>query len=86
MQKLGKSLVLPVAVRPVAGVKAACNAADAVGDPVAAHVVWHPLYIFLQVLQGSGNPIFGALPLIFTIGVALGMPRNDGVSALAARR
>jgi PTS system glucose-specific IIC component len=111
MQKLGKSLMLPVAVLPVAGillgvggafigglqqkamdrgfcvvdgVKAACSAAGAVGDPLAAGVVWHPLYTFLQVLQGSGNPIFGALPLIFAIGVALGMTRNDGVSALAA--
>lgn len=111
LQKLGKSLMLPVAVLPVAGillgvggafvgglqqkaaglghctlngVVTACSTPDAVGDPVAAGVVAHPVYVFLQVLQGSGDPIFGALPLIFAIGVALGMTRNDGVSALAA--
>jgi PTS system glucose-specific IIC component len=111
MQKLGKSLMLPVAVLPVAGillgvggafvsglqqkaselgfcavdgVKAACTAEGAVGDPIAAQVVSRPVYLFLEVLQGSGNPIFGALPLIFAIGVALGLTRNDGVSALAA--
>ncbi|WP_029663436.1 glucose-specific PTS transporter subunit IIBC [Cellulomonas sp. KRMCY2] len=111
MQKLGKSLMLPVSVLPVAGillgvggafiggfnqraldlgvcavdhVAAACDAAGAVGDPVTAGVVAQPVYIFLQILQGSGEPIFSALPLIFAIGVALGIAKNDGVSALAA--
>jgi PTS system glucose-specific IIC component len=111
MQKLGKSLMLPVSVLPVAGillgvggafvsgytqravtlgvcavdhVKAACDATGAVGDPVAAGVVAKPVFIFLQILQGSGAPIFAALPLIFAIGVALGIAKNDGVSALAA--
>ena len=35
-------------------------------------------------MQASGAPIFGALPLIFAIGVALGLTKNDGVAALAA--
>ena len=55
-----------------------------VGDPLAAGIVAKPLYVFLQILQGSGDPIFGALGLIFAIGVALGIAKNDGVSALAA--
>ena len=111
LQKIGKSLMLPVSVLPVAGillgvggafingftqqavdrgvcaldgVAAACDAAGAVGDPVAAGVVAQPVYIFLQILQGSGAPIFSALPLIFAIGVALGLAKNDGVAALAA--
>ncbi|MDQ1294479.1 MAG: glucose system or component [Actinomycetota bacterium] len=112
MQKLGKSLMLPVAVLPVAGIllgvgmafikglqqkamdqgfcvdavgaKVACSVQDAVGDPVAAGIVPKFVITFLQIMQDSGNPIFGALPLIFAIGVALGMTRNDGVSALAA--
>ncbi|HEY6795860.1 MAG TPA: PTS transporter subunit EIIC [Kineosporiaceae bacterium] len=111
LQKLGKSLMLPVSVLPVAGillgvggafvgglqqkastlgyctlkgVTVACSKTGAVGDPLAAGLVARPVYVFLQVLQGSGDPIFGALALIFAIGVALGMTRNDGVSALAA--
>jgi len=119
LQKLGKSLMLPVAVLPVAGIllgvggafiggynqraidlgyctvdgvavagdKAACLVgapAIVIGDPVAAGVVAKPLYVFLQILQGSGDPIFSALGLIFAVGVALGIARNDGVSALAA--
>ncbi len=119
LQKLGKSLMLPVAVLPVAGIllgvggafiggynqqaidlgyctvdgvavtgdTAACLVgapAVVVGDPVAAGVVAEPLYVFLQILQGSGDPIFSALGLIFAVGVALGIAKNDGVSALAA--
>ena len=111
LQKIGKSLMLPVSVLPVAGIllgvggafiggyqrraqamgictldgaPSPCNVEDAVGDPLAAGIVAKPLYIFLQILQGSGAPIFAALPLIFAIGVALGLTGNDGVAALAA--
>jgi glucose PTS system EIICB or EIICBA component len=111
LQKIGKSLMLPVSVLPVAGIllgvggafiggfqqqavdmgvcevngaPSPCDAAGAVGDPVAAGVIAEPVYIFLQILQGSGAPIFAALPLIFAIGAALGIARNDGVAALAA--
>jgi glucose PTS system EIICB or EIICBA component len=111
LQKIGKSLMLPVAVLPVAGIllgvggafsggfeqRAAnmgvcvlegapspCDAEGAVGDPVAAGLIAEPVFIFLQILEGSGAPIFAALPLIFAIGVALGMAKNDGVAALAA--
>ena len=61
-----------------------CDVEKAVGDPVAAGIVAKPVYVFLQILQGSGAPIFAALPLIFAIGVALGLAKNDGVAALAA--
>jgi PTS system glucose-specific IIC component len=111
LQKIGKSLMLPVAVLPVAGIllgvggafisgfqqraanmgvcalngkPTACNVPLALGDPVAAGLIAKPVYTFLQILQGSGAPIFAALPLIFAIGVALGMAKNDGVAALAA--
>ena len=36
-----------------------------VGDPLAAGIVAKPFYTFLQILQGSGDPIFSALGLIF---------------------
>jgi PTS system glucose-specific IIC component len=113
LQKIGKSLMLPVSVLPVAGIllgvggafsggyeqraksmgvcvlgafgpPSPCDVERAVGNPVAAGIIAEPVYIFLKILQGSGAPIFAALPLIFAIGVALGMARNDGVAALAA--
>jgi PTS system glucose-specific IIC component len=35
-------------------------------------------------MAASGSAIFGTLPLLFAIGVAIGLTENDGVSALAA--
>lgn len=83
-QKLGKSLMLPVSVLPVAGILlgvggALVNGADQNGWNLPAF-----LRIFFEIMANSGDPIFGALPLLFAIGVALGLTKNDGVSALAA--
>jgi glucose PTS system EIICB or EIICBA component len=40
--------------------------------------------ILLEIMQASGQPIFDNMALIFAIGVALGMAKNDGVAALSA--
>src|SRR5439155_12253253 len=36
-----------------------------------------------SVMAASGNAIFANLPLLFAIGVAIGLTENDGVAALA---
>ncbi|MCM2678544.1 PTS glucose transporter subunit IIBC [Echinimonas agarilytica] len=74
LQKIGKSLMLPVSVLPVAGLLLGIGAAD---------FGWMPS-ILSSVMEASGGAIFGNLALIFAIGVALGFTDNDGVSALAA--
>ncbi|HOB04389.1 MAG TPA: glucose-specific PTS transporter subunit IIBC [Propionibacteriaceae bacterium] len=83
-QKLGKSLMLPVSVLPVAGILLGVGGALLNG---ATQNQWNlpaAATIFFEIMQNSGDPIFGALPLLFAIGVALGLTKNDGVSALAA--
>ena len=84
MQKLGKSLMLPVAVLPVAGILLGVGGAVLNGAQQNHWDLPAFLRITLEIMRASGDPIFGALPLIFAIGVALGMAKNDGVSALAA--
>ncbi len=74
LQKIGKSLMLPVSVLPVAGLLLGLGAAGFPGVP--------PLVS--AVMERAGGAIFGSLPLMFAIGVALGLTRNDGVAALAA--
>src|SRR5215207_6243047 len=74
LQKIGKSLMLPVSVLPVAGILLGVG---------SAHFTWWPP-IVSDVMAQSGGAIFGNLPLIFAIGVALGFTGNDGVAALAA--
>jgi len=74
LQKIGKSLMLPVAVLPVAGLLLGIG---------ASNLSWLPP-IVSHVMASSGQAVFGNLPLIFAVGVALGLANNDGVSAIAA--
>ena len=74
LQKIGKSLMLPVSVLPAAGLLLGVG---------SAKFTWLP-EVVSTVMAQSGGAIFGNLPLIFAIGVALGLTNNDGVAALAA--
>ena len=74
LQKIGKCMMLPVSVLPVAGILLGVG---------SANLWWLPDTVS-QVMAASGSAIFGTLPLLFAIGVAIGLTKNDGVSALAA--
>ena len=74
LQKIGKCMMLPVSVLPVAGILLGVG---------SANFSWLP-HIVSQVMAQSGGAIFSNLPLLFAIGVAIGLTENDGVSALAA--
>ena len=73
LQKIGKCMMLPVSVLPVAGILLGVG---------SANFTWLPDTLS-QVMATSGSAIFGSLPLRFAIGVAIGLTDNDGVSALA---
>ncbi|PXX49469.1 PTS glucose transporter subunit IIBC [Aquitalea magnusonii] len=77
LQKIGKSLMLPVAVLPVAGLLLGIGATD-------FHTQSTVLLAILSLMKNAGDVIFGNLPLIFAVGVALGFTENDGVAAIAA--
>ncbi|GAB3216059.1 PTS glucose transporter subunit IIBC [Pseudaeromonas pectinilytica] len=74
LQKVGKSLMLPVSVLPVAGILLGVG---------AAKFSWLPA-IVSQIMEQAGGAVFGNMALIFAIGVALGFTNNDGVAGLAA--
>jgi PTS system glucose-specific IIC component len=85
LQKVGKSLMLPVAVLPVAGLLLGIGGATLAGvERGVIHIDAPWLLLLLRIMKSSGEPIFAGLPLIFAIGVALGLAHNDGVSSLAA--
>src|SRR6476620_5262265 len=73
LQKIGKCMMLPVSVLPVAGILLGVG---------SANFPWLP-EIVSQIMAKSGDAIFGNLPLLFAIGVAIGLTGNDGVAALA---
>ena len=79
LQKIGKSLMLPVAVLPVAGILLGVGASIAGAENLPGWLIQTGL-----IMKVSGGAIFGALPLLFAIGVVLGFTDNDGVAAMAA--
>ncbi len=74
LQQIGRSLMLPVSVLPVAGILLGVGKAE---------FSWMPA-LLAKVMATSGDSIFHNLPLIFAIGVALGFAAYDGVAAVAA--
>lgn len=74
LQKVGKSLMLPVSVLPAAGILLGVGAANL---PFIPEIVNH-------LMEQAGGSIFGNLPIIFAVAVALGFAKNDGVAGLAA--
>src|SRR5678815_1512057 len=73
LQKIGKCMMLPVSVLPIAGILLGVG---------SANFSWLPESVSL-IMAKSGDAIFGNLPLLFAIGVAIGLTENDGVAALA---
>jgi PTS system glucose-specific IIC component len=73
-QKLGKAVMLPVSVLPVAGILLGVGSSKFSFLPLALS----------ELMAKSGGAIFTNLPLLFAIGVALGLAAGDGVAALAA--
>lgn len=69
LQKIGKSLMLPVSVLPAAGILLRLGQPDLLNIPYMAT---------------AGDSIFSNLPMIFAVGVAIGFSGGEGVAALAA--
>ncbi|WDD95388.1 N-acetylglucosamine-specific PTS transporter subunit IIBC [Burkholderia sp. FERM BP-3421] len=69
IQSLGRALMLPIAVLPVAGILLR------LGQPDVFNI---------KMIADAGGAIFDNLPLLFAIGVAVGFAKdNNGVAALA---
>ncbi|MEU0668033.1 PTS transporter subunit EIIC [Streptomyces lavendulocolor] len=82
LQKMGRSLQLPIAVLPAAGILSRLGQPDVFG---ADGLGWGDV---ARVMAGAGGALLDAdlgLPLLFCVGVAIGMAKKaDGSTALAA--
>lgn len=68
-QKLGKALMLPIAILPIAGILLRLGQSDLLNIPF---------------IMNSGNALFDNLPLLFAIGIAVGLAKdNNGAAGLA---
>ncbi|MEN8650174.1 PTS transporter subunit EIIC [Streptomyces sp. 21So2-11] len=82
LQKMGRSLQLPIAVLPAAGILNRLGQPDVFGDEGLG---WTNI---AKVMAGAGSALLDGslgLPLLFAVGVAIGMAKkSDGSTALAA--
>ncbi|MGZ9931164.1 PTS transporter subunit EIIC [Streptomyces sp. NC-S4] len=79
LQKVGRSLQLPIAVLPAAGILLRLGQPDVFG---ADGLGWGKV---ATVFATAGDAVFSNLPLLFCIGVAIGFAKKaDGSTALAA--
>ena len=86
LQKVGKSLMLPVAILPAAGILLGIGNA-LVNEGVISYMPFlaNDIVIMIaSIMEGCGQIIFDNLPLIFAVGVAVGLTDGEGVAALAA--
>ncbi|MFI8517233.1 PTS transporter subunit EIIC [Streptomyces sp. NPDC085481] len=79
LQKVGRSLQLPIAVLPAAGILLRLGQPDVFG---ADGLGWGKV---ASVFATAGGAVFDNLPMLFCIGVAIGFAKKaDGSTALAA--
>ena len=91
LQRVGRSFMLPIAILPVAGLLLGIGGSFTNATMISAYhleAVLGPgtlLNGFLNILNSCGNVVFENLPLLFAIGVAVGMAKQEKeVAALAS--
>lgn len=88
LQRLGRSLMLPIAALPVAALLLRLGQPDMLGagdSGLALASRWPWLGPVAAVVGSAGSALFSNLGLLFAIGVAVGFARrSDGSTALAA--
>lgn len=83
LQRVGRSFMFPIALLPVAGVLLGIGASFSNEATIAAYGLeavlgqGTVLNQILQIMSGVGSAIFGNLPIIFAMGVALGMAEKE---------
>ncbi|ASW44028.1 glucose-specific PTS transporter subunit IIBC [Clostridium isatidis] len=86
LQRIGKSLMLPIALLPAAGILMGIGTLFENPDIIARFpiIANENIQMISNIMSSSGEIIFENLSLLFAVGVAIGMCNGDGVSALAA--
>lgn len=90
-QQIGKSLFLPIAILPFAGILLGIGSSFTNATTIAAYGlegILHPgslLYSIMMMIAGAGNIIFGNLAFIFALAVGMGMAKKEkAVAALSS--
>ena len=91
LQRVGRSFMLPIAILPVAGLLLGFGGSFTNETMLKTYhliglmgpgTVFHAIF---EVMSEAGNIVFANLPIIFAMGVAIGMAKKEKeVAALAA--
>ena len=91
LQRVGRSFMLPIALLPVAGLLLGVGSSLTNPQMIETYkltgILGEGTFLnqLLTVLTGAGNIIFANLPLLFAMGIALGMADNEkGTAVLSA--
>lgn len=91
LQRVGRSFMLPIAVLPVAGLLLGIGSSFTNETTIATYGLQGILgngtilHALLMIMSKAGNVIFDNLPIIFAVGVAIGMAKAEKeVAALSA--
>lgn len=91
LQRVGRSFMLPIAILPVAGLLLGIGSSFTNATTISTYHLESILgdgtllNALLIIMSKAGNVIFDNLPLIFAVGVAIGMAKEEKeVSALSA--
>ncbi|MBO5486898.1 MAG: PTS transporter subunit EIIC [Eubacterium sp.] len=91
LQRVGRSFMLPIAILPVAGLLLGIGGSFTNETMLKTYGLLNvmgpgtALYVVFEVMKEAGNIVFANLPIIFAIGVAIGMAKKEKeVAALAA--
>lgn len=87
LQRIGQSFMLPIALLPIAGIFLGIGSSLTNTNMLAAYHLKELMgpgtapYILLSLLNSAGSIIFDNLPILFAVGVAIGMARSEKATA-----
>ena len=91
LQRVGRSFMLPIAILPVAGLLLGFGGSFTNETMLKTYGLWNLMgpgtiaNAIFQVMSAAGNIVFTNLPIIFAMGVAIGMAKKEKeVAALSA--
>lgn len=87
LQRIGQSFMLPIALLPIAGIFLGIGSSLTNTNMLAAYHLKGLMgpgtapYILFSLLNSAGSIIFDNLPILFAVGVAIGMARSEKSTA-----
>ena len=87
LQRVGQSFMIPIAVLPVAGLLMGIGQSFTNETMIQTYHLQFilgkgtPLYALFTIMCNAGNIVFDNLPILFAVGIAMGMAKHEKATA-----